>query len=148
MTRPKPRQVSQAPTAEPDEGTGHDVEHPDPEAPDEGKTTPGAHTVQAPLRPRPTGAMKLADETYPEELKYHAEHDWARIDGDEATFGITWYAQDSLGEVIFCEPPEVGATITVIGDVRPAAEGEVPLALRDSAGLVTGLESGAFDHFR
>jgi glycine cleavage system H protein len=53
----------------------------------------------------------LADETYPEELKYHPEHDWARIDGDEATLGITWYAQDSLGEVVFFEPPEVGATI-------------------------------------
>jgi len=50
-------------------------------------------------------------ESYPEELKYHPEHDWARIEGDEATFGITWYAQDSLGEVVFYEPPEVGATI-------------------------------------
>jgi glycine cleavage system H protein len=55
--------------------------------------------------------MTLADETYPDELKYHPEHDWARIDGDEATFGITWYAQDALGEVVFYEPPEVGATI-------------------------------------
>jgi len=54
----------------------------------------------------------VADETYPDELKYHAEHDWARIDGDEATFGITWYAQDALGEVVFYEPPEVGATIS------------------------------------
>jgi glycine cleavage system H protein len=53
----------------------------------------------------------LAEATYPEELRYHAEHDWARIDGDEATFGITWYAQDSLGEVVFYDPPEVGATI-------------------------------------
>ena len=53
-----------------------------------------------------------AEETYPSDLKYHPEHDWARIDGDEATFGITWYAQDSLGEVVFYEPPEVGATIT------------------------------------
>jgi glycine cleavage system H protein len=57
----------------------------------------------------------LADETYPEELKYHPEHDWARIEGDEATFGITWYAQDSLGEVVFVEPPEVGATISKDG---------------------------------
>jgi glycine cleavage system H protein len=54
----------------------------------------------------------LADESYPEELKYHAEHDWARIEGDEATLGITWYAQDALGEVVFYEPPEVGATIS------------------------------------
>ncbi len=49
---------------------------------------------------------------YPEELKYHPEHDWARVDGDEATFGITWYAQDSLGEVVFFEAPKVGATVT------------------------------------
>jgi glycine cleavage system H protein len=54
----------------------------------------------------------LADASYPDDLKYHAEHDWARIDGDEATFGITWYAQDALGEVVFYEPPEVGATIS------------------------------------
>jgi glycine cleavage system H protein len=54
----------------------------------------------------------VADETYPDDLKYHSEHDWARIDGDEATLGITWYAQDALGEVVFYEPPEVGATIT------------------------------------
>jgi glycine cleavage system H protein len=51
-------------------------------------------------------------ETYPEDLKYHAEHDWARIEGDEATFGITWYAQDALGEVVFYDPPEVGATVS------------------------------------
>ncbi len=51
-------------------------------------------------------------ESYPEDLKYHPEHDWARIDGDEATFGITWYAQDSLGEVVFYDPPEVGATVS------------------------------------
>jgi glycine cleavage system H protein len=54
--------------------------------------------------------MAAAD--YPEELKYHAEHDWARIEGDEATFGITWYAQDSLGEVVFFEAPKVGSTVT------------------------------------
>jgi glycine cleavage system H protein len=51
-------------------------------------------------------------ESYPEELRYHPEHDWARIEGDEATFGITWFAQDQLGEVVFFDPPEVGATIT------------------------------------
>jgi len=54
----------------------------------------------------------VADASYPDDLKYHAEHDWARIDGDEATFGITWYAQDALGEVVFYEPPEVGASIS------------------------------------
>jgi len=53
----------------------------------------------------------LADESYPEELRYHDEHDWVRIEGDEATFGITWYAQDSLGEVVFWEGPEAGATV-------------------------------------
>ena len=50
-------------------------------------------------------------ESYPEDLKYHAEHDWAKIEGDEATFGITWYAQDALGEVVFYDPPEVGSTV-------------------------------------
>ena len=54
----------------------------------------------------------MAEGTYPEDLKYHPEHDWARIDGDLATFGITWYAQDALGEVVFYDPPEVGATVT------------------------------------
>ncbi len=50
-------------------------------------------------------------ESYPEELRYHPEHDWARIDGETATFGVTWYAQDSLGEVVFFDPPEVGASV-------------------------------------
>jgi glycine cleavage system H protein len=54
----------------------------------------------------------VAAESYPEELKYHPEHDWARIDGEEATFGITWFAQDQLGEVVFFDPPEVGAQIS------------------------------------
>ena len=49
---------------------------------------------------------------YPKDLLYHPEHDWARIDGDVATFGITWYAQDSLGEVVFFDPPQVGAQVT------------------------------------
>jgi glycine cleavage system H protein len=54
----------------------------------------------------------MADESYPDDLKYHPEHDWAKIDGDTATFGITWYAQDALGEVVFFDPPEVGATVS------------------------------------
>jgi glycine cleavage system H protein len=54
----------------------------------------------------------VADGSYPEDLKYHPEHDWARIEGDQATFGITWYAQDALGEVVFFDPPEVGAQLT------------------------------------
>jgi glycine cleavage system H protein len=53
-----------------------------------------------------------ADASYPEELLYHPEHDWARIDGEEATFGITWYAQDSLGEIVFFDAPDVGATVS------------------------------------
>ena len=53
----------------------------------------------------------MAEASYPEDLKYHAEHDWARIEGDQATFGITWYAQDALGEVVFFDPPEVGAQV-------------------------------------
>ena len=54
----------------------------------------------------------MADGDYPEDLLYHPEHDWARIEGDEATFGITWYAQDALGEVVFFDPPEVGSAVT------------------------------------
>ena len=53
----------------------------------------------------------MAEASYPDELIYHAEHDWARVEGGQATFGITWYAQDSLGEVVFFDPPEVGATV-------------------------------------
>ena len=53
----------------------------------------------------------MSDASYPDDLRYHEEHDWARIEGDQATLGITWYAQDSLGEVVFFDPPEVGATI-------------------------------------
>jgi glycine cleavage system H protein len=53
----------------------------------------------------------LATETYPDDLKYHAEHDWARLDGDEAVLGITWYAQDALGELVHYEPPAEGDTI-------------------------------------
>ena len=52
----------------------------------------------------------MADESYPEDLRYHPQHDWARIDGEEATFGVTWYAQDALGEIVFYEPPEVGSS--------------------------------------
>ncbi|HEX5449015.1 MAG TPA: glycine cleavage system protein GcvH [Gaiellaceae bacterium] len=61
-----------------------------------------------------------ASESYPEDLLYHHEHDWARIDGDDAVLGITWYAQDSLGELVHFEPPAEGATIA-----RDASYGEV-----------------------
>jgi glycine cleavage system H protein len=53
-----------------------------------------------------------AQESYPDDLKYHAEHDWARIDGDEATLGITWFAQDALGELVHYEAPDEGSTIS------------------------------------
>ena len=52
-----------------------------------------------------------AAETYPDDLRYHEEHDWARIDGDEAVLGVTWFAADALGELVHFEPPEVGATV-------------------------------------
>jgi len=61
-----------------------------------------------------------AAETYPEELKYHRDHDWARVEGDEAVLGITWFAQDALGELVHYEPPEPGGTLT-----RDQAYGEV-----------------------
>ena len=54
----------------------------------------------------------MAEASYPEDLKYHPEHDWARIEGDTATFGITWYAQDALGEVVFFDPPQVGTSVS------------------------------------
>src|ERR1700756_851924 len=54
----------------------------------------------------------MADPSYPEDLLYHPEHDWARIEGEEATFGITWFAQDSLGEDVFFDPPKVGTTVS------------------------------------
>ena len=53
-----------------------------------------------------------AAETYPDDLKYHAEHDWARVDDDQATLGITWFAQDALGELVHFEPPEEGSQVT------------------------------------
>ena|SRR2546427_8439503 len=52
-----------------------------------------------------------AAESYPDDLKYHAEHDWARVDGEEATLGITWFAQDALGELVHFEPPEEGSSV-------------------------------------
>jgi glycine cleavage system H protein len=61
-----------------------------------------------------------AAETYPDDLKYHREHDWARIEGDEAVLGVTWFAGDALGELVHFEPPEVGATVA-----KDASYGEV-----------------------
>jgi glycine cleavage system H protein len=56
--------------------------------------------------------VSVADESYPDGLLYHQEHDWAKVEGDTATFGVTWYAQDQLGEVVFFDPPEVGSQIS------------------------------------
>lgn len=58
----------------------------------------------------------MSDENYPEDLHYHDAHDWVRIDGDTATFGITWYAQDTLGEVVFFSPPDVGQAVSKDAD--------------------------------
>ncbi|HXR13316.1 MAG TPA: glycine cleavage system protein GcvH [Solirubrobacteraceae bacterium] len=54
----------------------------------------------------------MPEASYPDDLLYHPDHDWARVEGDVATFGITWYAQDSLGDVVFFEPPAVGTQVT------------------------------------
>lgn len=72
---------------------------------------------------------------YPDDLKYHPEHDWARIEGDQATFGITWYAQDALGEVVFYDPPEVG---TEVGKDKPYAEVESVKAVSDVFAPLSG----------
>ena len=74
-------------------------------------------------------------ESYPDGLKYHPEHDWTRIEGDVATFGITWYAQDALGEVVFYDPPEVGATVT---KDEPYAEVESVKAVSDVFAPLSG----------
>jgi glycine cleavage system H protein len=77
----------------------------------------------------------VADETYPDELKYHQEHDWARIEGEQATFGITWYAQDALGEVVFFDPPEIGAEVS---KDQPYAEVESVKAVSDVFAPLSG----------
>ena len=63
----------------------------------------------------------MAEASYPDDLLYHAEHDWARVDDGVATFGITWFAQDALGEVVFFDPPEVGSSVTA-GDFYAEVE--------------------------
>jgi glycine cleavage system H protein len=77
----------------------------------------------------------VADASYPDDLKYHQEHDWARIEGDSATLGITWYAQDQLGEVVYFEPPQVGATLT---KDQPYAEIESVKAVTDVIAPLSG----------
>jgi len=88
----------------------------------------------------------VADESYPEGLKYHPEHDWAKVEGDSATFGITWFAQDQLGEVVFVELPEVGATVAAnssyaeIESVKAVSDVFAPLS-----GEVTEVNSALTD---
>jgi glycine cleavage system H protein len=77
----------------------------------------------------------MADASYPEDLLYHPEHDWVRIDGDTATFGITWFAQDALGEVVFLDPPEVGTRVT---KDEPYAEVESVKAVSDVIAPLSG----------
>jgi glycine cleavage system H protein len=77
----------------------------------------------------------MAAEGNPGDLRYHPEHDWARIDGDEATFGITWFAQDALGELVHFEPPEEGATVTA---GQPYAEVESVKAVSDVVAPLSG----------
>jgi glycine cleavage system H protein len=77
----------------------------------------------------------MAEASYPDDLLYHPDHDWARIDDDVATFGITWYAQDALGEVVFFDPPEVGSSVTA-GEFY--AEVESVKAVSDVIAPLTG----------
>jgi glycine cleavage system H protein len=77
----------------------------------------------------------MAEASYPEHLLYHPEHDWARVEGDSATFGITWHAQDALGEVVFFEPPQVGANVT---KDEPYAEIESVKAVSDVFAPLSG----------
>jgi len=77
----------------------------------------------------------LADASYPPELKYHPEHDWARIEGETATFGVTWYAQEQLGEVVFFDPPEVGSQVA---KDQPYAEVESVKAVSDVVAPLSG----------
>ena len=77
----------------------------------------------------------MAAESYPADLRYHPEHDWARVEGEEATFGITWYAQDQLGEVVFFDPPEVGTAVT---KDEPYAEVESVKAVSDVFAPLSG----------
>ena len=77
----------------------------------------------------------MAEASYPDDLSYHPEHDWARIDGESATFGITWYAQDQLGEVVFFDPPAVG---TSISKDAPYAEVESVKAVSDVVAPLSG----------
>jgi glycine cleavage system H protein len=77
----------------------------------------------------------MAEASYPDDRLYHPEHDWAKIDGDVATFGVTWFAQDALGEVVFFDPPEVGSSVT---KDEPYAEVESVKAVSDVIAPLSG----------
>ncbi len=77
----------------------------------------------------------MAQASYPDDLLYHSEHDWARVEGDQATFGITWYAQDALGEVVYFDLPKVGATVK---KDDPYAEVESVKAVSDVIAPLSG----------
>jgi glycine cleavage system H protein len=77
----------------------------------------------------------MAEASYPNDLLYHPEHDWARVDDETATLGITWFAQDQLGELVFYDPPEVGSTVT---KDQPYAEVESVKAVSDVIAPLSG----------
>ena len=83
--------------------------------------------------------MVPAAESYPDDLKYHPEHDWARIEGEEATLGITWFAQDSLGELVHYEAPTVGTTVA-----KDASYGEVE-SVKAVSDVVSPLSGEVFE---
>ncbi len=85
----------------------------------------------------------MGDASYPADLLYHPEHDWARVEGDQATLGITWYAQDVLGEVVFFEPPTVGTKLT---QGEAYAEVESVKAVADVIAPLTGEIVAVNDH--
>ena len=100
----------------------------------------------------------MADETYPDDLRYHREHDWVRVDGTNAVFGITWYALDSLGVVVYFDPPAAGTAVSkdasygelesvkAVSDIYAPASGtvtEANTALADEPGLVNTDPYGA-----
>jgi glycine cleavage system H protein len=77
----------------------------------------------------------MADETYPQELKYYKEHDWVRLEGEDAVFGITWFAQDALGEIVYADLPAVGDEVTA---GKPYGELESVKAVSDIFAPLTG----------
>jgi glycine cleavage system H protein len=89
----------------------------------------------------------MADPSYPDDLLYHPEHDWARLDGEQATFGITWFAQDQLGEVVFFDPPKVGAEVsrnepyTEVESVKAVSDVFAPLS-----GQIVEVNDALADH--